>query len=222
MFSNIGTTPGNKNLNRHRYNQYNQALLSGVIEAEFEYSHGKFYRSRLGVLRLSGVEDHIPIIISENLMMANGFEENATGKFVVVEGEFNSFPKIGADGRKHSDFFIFVNAICKPCLDEQGVNQNYIQLEGRICKPTFYRVTPFGREITELIIAVERNYVREDYIPCIAWGQTAWDARFLNVGDTVRLNGRIQSREYLKKISEQALERRTTYEVSIRRLIVIG
>ncbi|MEE0838982.1 MAG: single-stranded DNA-binding protein, partial [Acutalibacteraceae bacterium] len=102
--------------------------------------------------------------------------------------------------------------------DEKNHNPNVLYLNGYICKPPIYRTTPFGREITDLLIAVNRSYNKSDYIPVIAWGRNARYAKTLDVGDNVRVWGRIQSRNYQKRISDEEVITKTAYEVSVNRM----
>jgi single-stranded DNA-binding protein len=104
--------------------------------------------------------------------------------------------------------------------EESQKNPNYIYLNGFLCKPPVYRTTPFGREITDILIAVNRAYNKSDYIPCIAWGRNARFSSGLNVGDNIKIWGRIQSREYQKKISEEESITKTAYEISISKMEV--
>lgn len=209
------------------FGEFNKVFVSGRIEAELEYSHEvwweKFYRTRVRVERLSGTEDLVPIVVSDLLIGQEKMKTSLEGKWVEVAGQFRSYNKLGEDGRKHLDLFLFVRAI-KIYEDEDGLeettNANLIYLDGYLCKPPVFRKTPLGRQITDLLIAVNRPYGKSDYIPCIAWGRGAqWVSEF-EVGNRVKLYGRVQSREYFKKTSpdSDAREYRDAYEISVMRM----
>ena len=209
------------------FGEFNKVFVSGRIEAELEYSHEvwweKFYRTRVRVERLSGTEDLVPIVVSDLLIGQEKMKTSLEGKWVEVAGQFRSYNKLGEDGRKHLDLFLFVRAI-KIYEDEDGLeettNANLIYLDGYLCKPPVFRKTPLGRQITDLLIAVNRPYGKSDYIPCIAWGRGAqWVSEF-EVGNRVKLYGRVQSREYFKKTSpdSDAGEYRDAYEISVMRM----
>ena len=145
------------------------------------------------------------------------------GKWVEVAGQFRSYNKLGEDGRRHLDLFLFVTAI--NIYDdedelEEVTNANLIYLDGYLCKPPVFRKTPLGRQITDLLIAVNRPYGKSDYIPCIAWGRVAQWASEFEVGNRVKLYGRVQSREYFKRFSKdtEAGEYRDAYEISVMRM----
>lgn len=209
------------------FSEFNKVFVSGRIEAEFDYSHEvlweKFYRTRVRVERLSGTEDLVPIVVSDLLIGRERMKTSLEGKWVEVAGQFRSYNKLGEDGRKHLDLFLFVTAI--NIYDdedelEEVTNANLIYLDGYLCKPPVFRKTPFGRQITDLLIAVNRPYGKSDYIPCIAWGRVAQWAGELEVGNRVKLYGRVQSREYFKRFSKdtEAGEYRDAYEISIMRM----
>lgn len=209
------------------FGEFNKVFVSGRIEAELEYSHEvrweKFYRTRVRVERLSGTEDLVPIVVSDLLIGQEKMKTSLEGKWVEVAGQFRSYKKLGEDGRKHLDLFLFVRAI-KIYEDEDGLeettNANLIYLDGYLCKPPVFRKTPLGRQITNLLIEVNRPYGKSDYIPCIAWGRGAqWVSEF-EVGNRVKLYGRVQSREYFKKTSpdSDAGEYRDAYEISVMRM----
>lgn len=210
------------------FSEFNKAWISGIIEEEFEYSHEvwweKFYKTRVRVTRLNGTEDCVPIVVSD-LQMTNILEGSLKGKYVEVGGQFRSYNKLGEDGRKHLSLFLFVTTINVYESEEDfedATNANLIYLDGYICKPPVFRMTPLGRQITDLMVAVNRNYNKSDYIPCIAWGRVAQHARELEVGNRIKLYGRAQSRQYFKRVSPESEEResRTAYEISIMRMKV--
>ena len=153
--------------------EFNKVFVSGRIEAEFDFSHEvlweKFYRTRVRVERLSGTEDLVPIVVSDLLIGRERMKTSLEGKWVEVAGQFRSYNKLGEDGRKHLDLFLFVTAI--NIYDdedelEEVTNANLIYLDGYLCKPPVFRKTPLGRQITDLFIAVNRPYGKSDYIPC--------------------------------------------------------
>lgn len=200
----------------------NKAELAGVILSEPEYSHAvygeTFYLMDIGVARVSGTIDKIRLLISEKLFEK---DDEYTGKTVRVSGEYRSFNKHENDTNRLL-LFLFVNDIEETDhICEDDTKTNSIELEGSICKEPIYRKTPFGREITDLLIAVNRAYGKSDYIPCIAWGRNAKSAARIEVGTRVRVEGRIQSRGYVKRISETEAENRIAYEVSASRIEVI-
>ena len=195
----------------------NKVYLQGVVGEEPEFNHkvrdDEFYGFNLKVARLSGQQDIIPIIIPKNLMLQYNIKQ---GDSIALRGQFRSYNKIEND-RRHLVLSVFVKEICN--IDE-SLNSNVIELEGYICKPVIYRTTPFSREICDILLAVNRNFNKSDYIPCIAWGTNAKIASTLNVPAKIKLIGRIQSREYIKHIdNDAAIITKTAYEVSISKLI---
>lgn len=193
----------------------NLVVLSGKICKKPTYSHEvfgeAFYESSIEVERLSSQIDNIPITISERLMQEVSFER---GESIVIEGQFRSYNKL-VDNHSKLMLTVFVRG-CKESEEEKS--ENYIELSGYVCKPPVFRVTPFNREIADVLIAVNRAYNKSDYIPCIAWGRNARFASHLAVGDKVNLIGRIQSREYQKVLEDGIEETRTAYEISISRI----
>ena len=207
--------------------EFNQVWISGFIEDELEYSYEsfgkKFYKTRVRVARKSGTEDFVPIVVSD-VRVANISESKLKGKYVEICGQFRSDKRMGEDGWKHLYLYLFVTyiSVCEDGKKPEGATDvNLIYLDGYICRPPTFRVTPLGREITDLMVVVHRNYPKTDFIPCIAWGEGAHYASQLEVGDRVKLVGRIQSREYFKKLSPDSEERETriAYEVSADKLV---
>lgn len=195
--------------------QNNKVYILGKVLTKAEFSHevyGEgFYELNVSVSRLSGQKDVLPVTVSERLIEANKLDVGST---ICAIGQFRSYNKI-CDGKSRLMLTVFVREI----FDEQfSKNPNSIALSGYICKPPVYRTTPFNREITDILLAVNRSYNKSDYIPCIAWGRNARFVKNLNVGDKLALSGRIQSREYTKKISETESRVMTAYEVSVCRL----
>ncbi|MDD4211669.1 MAG: single-stranded DNA-binding protein [Clostridia bacterium] len=195
----------------------NKVYLKGVVDSDPVFSHeiyGEgFYEMNLSVARLSDHCDIIPITVSERLLEGDNFKR---GKEVAIRGQFRSYNKVMGD---HSKLMltVFVRELCD--LDENK-NSNIIELTGYICKPPIYRTTPFKREIGDLLLAVNRAYNKSDYLPCIAWGRNARFIKGVQVGEKVSIIGRIQSREYQKKLDENNFENRVAYEVSIGKIMV--
>lgn len=193
----------------------NKVYLCGVIDSEPSFSHeiyGEgFYDTTLKVKRLSMQDDIIPITISERLIN----EQNlSVGKSLALKGQFRSYNKL-VGGKSKLMLTVFVREIVPPELNE---NSNSIELIGYICKEPVYRTTPFKREICDLLLAVNRAYNKSDYLPCIAWGRSARFISQVGVGEKLYISGRIQSREYQKKLENGQTETRTAYEVSISRV----
>ena len=185
-------------------------VLSKAVFSHEVYGEG-FYEMNVSVKRLSGQTDILPITISERLIESKKLE---IGSKICAIGQFRSYNKI-VDGKSRLMLTVFIRELCE---DEYPQNPNNIALYGYICKPPIYRTTPFAREIADLLIAVNRAYNKSDYIPCIAWGRNARFVKNLAVGEKIALTGRIQSREYTKKISETESRVMTAYEVSVSRL----
>ena len=193
----------------------NRVFLSGEIVSEAKFSHevyGEgFYEIFVKVMRLSGQADILPVTVSERLMEGRDF---AVGAPLCARGQFRSYNKLEG-GRSRLMLTVFVRELRAPVPTQ---NPNSIVRSGYICKPPVYRTTPFNREIADLLLAVNRAYNKSDYIPCIAWGRNARFVQNLKVGDRVALSGRIQSREYVKRLSETQSVTMTAYEVSVSKL----
>ena len=197
--------------------QNNKVYLNGEIVTNARFSHeiyGEgFYEMDVLVKRLSGQSDILPITVSERLIEKSNLK---IGSYLSALGQFRSY-NTQVDGKSKLMLTVFVREI----LDvNYSQNPNVIVLTGFICKPPIYRTTPFCREIADLLIAVNRSYNKSDYIPCIAWGRNARFVKNLQVGERVVLSGRIQSREYQKKVSETETKLLTAYEVSISKLAI--
>lgn len=164
--------------------------------------------------RLSGISDIIPITISERLI-ANF--DLSLGKQVVIEGQFRSYNTY-EDSKSRLILTVFVKEIREKGEDEEIKVPNEVQLVGHICRKPIYRKTPFGREIADILVAVNRAYNKSDYIPCITWGRNARFCENMQIGTELRLVGRVQSRPYEKKHEDGTVEQRTAYEVSISSL----
>lgn len=208
-----------KELEEHNYLN-NVVELVGVVKGELEFSHEiyqeKFYKFILKVKRLSETEDELPIIVSEKLIFNEKIQD---GTKLRVNGQFRSY-NTTQNEKNHLELMTFAKEI-EVLADDYDVGArkdfitNKIELHGFLCKKPIFRVTPFGREVTDLLLAVNRANNRSDYIPCIAWGRNARFSGNLAVGDEVKLVGRIQSRAYDKKIDENTTEKRIAYEISI-------
>ena len=207
----------------------NTAYISGVIAEEFCYIHDvygeKFYTSIVDVERKSGVIDKVPIMVLErladvgSLLIGDGdVTDKWVGERVYIYGQFRSFNKHDGN-RNHLILHLFAREFF--CIDDIGHDDNSIELDGFICKEPIYRKTPYGREICDILLAVNRPFGKSDYIPCICWGRNARFASGLEVGTMLKVQGRIQGREYVKKLSEVESEKRTAYEVSIGKLEVV-
>ncbi len=193
----------------------NKVFISGEIISEAEFSHevyGEgFYELSVLVKRLSGQGDILPVTVSERLISDKNLKIGVT---INAFGQFRSYNKL-VDGKSKLMLTVFVREI----LETSPIkNPNSIVLSGYICKLPVYRTTPFNREIADILIAVNRSYNKSDYIPCIAWGRNARFAKNLLVGDKIAISGRIQSREYQKRISDDDIRIMTAYEVSISKL----
>ncbi|MBD8926518.1 single-stranded DNA-binding protein [uncultured Agathobacter sp.] len=196
----------------------NQVSIIGEIVSDFQYSHevyGEgFYMMEVSVRRLSDFVDYIPVMVSERII---DVEADYIGQLVYISGQFRSFNR--HEERKNRlvlSVFARELEILEPDCDEDAGNQ--IFLDGYICKEAIYRKTPLGREIADLLVAVNRSYGKSDYIPCICWGRNARFAAGFEVGTHVQIWGRIQSRDYVKKLSETQVEQRTAYEVSVSKI----
>ena len=196
--------------------QNNKVYLKGEIVTEAKYSHevyGEgFYEMEVMVKRLSGQSDVLPVTISERLIESRQLK---IGSSISALGQFRSYNK-QVDGKSKLMLTVFVRELLD---DDYAKNPNNIVLLGYVCKEPVYRTTPFSREIADILIAVNRAYNKSDYIPCIAWGRNARFVKNLQVGDKIAISGRIQSREYQKKLSDSETKILTAYEVSISKLV---
>lgn len=197
----------------------NKVSIVGEIVSDFVYSHEVFgegfYLVDVSVNRLSNMADVIPLMVSERLLDVT---KDYKGMIIEAAGQFRSYNR--HEGLKNRLVLsIFVREL--QFLEEEVKDQsktNYIELDGYICKPPVYRKTPLGREIADILIAVNRPYGKSDYIPCIAWGRNARFASTFEVGGHIKVWGRVQSREYTKKINEEENEKRIAYEVSVSKI----
>lgn len=194
----------------------NVAELCGVVLSDLKFSHKTygeiFYTFVLGIERRSGYIDEINIMVSERLIFENPPRE---GDFVEIKGQVRTYNEI-IDDKNKLNVVVFAKEIY---LSENfGYNENYIYLEGFLCKAPLKRTSPLGREICDLMLAVNRMYNKSDYIPCIAWGRNAGYAEKLGVGTKLVIEGRMQSREYKKKLEDGTAEMRKAFEVSVVKL----
>lgn len=197
----------------------NQVSIVGEIISGFEYSHevyGEgFYMMEVSVRRLSDFVDYIPVMVSERLIDVTA---DYVGQEVYIGGQFRSFNR---HEEKKNRLILTVFARELEIIEEEEEPANQIFLDGYICKEAIYRKTPLGREIADLLVAVNRSYGKSDYIPCICWGRNARYASGFEVGAHVQIWGRIQSRDYVKKLDETQVEQRTAYEVSVSKIDLI-
>ena len=196
----------------------NQVTIAGEVVSNFSFSHDVFgegfYLMEISVGRLSESNDVIPIMVSERLI---DVKQDYVGMYAVVTGQFRSYNR-HEETKNRLVLSVFAREI--EILEEpsEEVRPNYIFLDGYVCKPPIYRKTPLGREIADVLLAVNRPYGKSDYSPCICWGRNARFAESFEVGEHIQIWGRIQSREYQKKLSETEFERRVAYEVSVSKL----
>lgn len=193
----------------------NSIHLRGHICQPLQFGHElfgeQFFVTTLRVPRLSGAEDFLPVTLSERLLID---EPIAAGSVLCLDGQLRSYNKVvEGSGR------LLITAFAQRLLpEEDDENPNRVQLTGALCKAPSYRTTPFGREIADLMLAVNRSYGKSDYIPCITWGRTARYAANLKIGDKVQLVGRFQSRNYQKQLPDGTVLNKVAYEVSVSRL----
>ena len=196
----------------------NRVSVVGEVASEFTFSHEVFgegfYLTTILVNRLSDQIDEIPLLVSDRLMDVN---RDSRGGIIDATGQFRSFNRHEGN-RNRLVLSVFAREINFPEDYSDSTKTNQIYLDGFLCKAPIYRKTPLGREIADLLIAVNRPYGKSDYIPCIAWGRNARYASSFEVGSRIRVWGRVQSREYTKKISEEEVEKRIAYEVSVSKL----
>lgn len=201
------------------YSDNNSILIGGVVVSEPEFSHEvfeeKFYSFNLETKRLSDYNDVLPVIISERLIDIKSIKN---GLLVKIKGQFRSYNKL-VDNKSKLVLSIFAKEI-EVVEDESVITLNEANFIGYICKNPIYRKTPLGREIADVLVAVNRSYKKSDYIPCILWGRNAKFCETLNVGSRVKLTGRIQSRKYEKKLEDGTVLSKVAYEVSISKFAI--
>ena len=200
----------------------NNVELVGEIFSDFRFSHEvygeRFYLVDVAVKRMSETIDYLPLLISEYLIDVN---TNHIGEIIHVTGQFRSYNRHEElKNRLVLSVFVLEIEFIEEETDEMKSNQ--IILDGYICKDPIYRKTPLGREIADLLVAVNRSYSKSDYIPCICWSRNARHASGLPLGTHLKINGRVQSRDYIKHHSNGEEEERRAYEVSASRIEVIS
>ena len=203
-------------------NVNNEVAVCGIVDSELSFSHEiygeAFHSFALKVMRLSDICDCINVTVSERLIKDMTI---TSGTKLSVTGQFRSYNNYSENGNR-----LLLTVFARDIKEDDGLesdqNPNHIYLNGFLCKPPVYRTTPFGREITDLLIAVNRAYNKSDYIPCIAWGRNARYCSSLAVGDNIKVWGRIQSREYQKRISEDETITKTAYEISVSKMEVVS
>jgi hypothetical protein len=196
----------------------NQVSVAGEVISDFTFSHDVFgegfYVLEVVVSRLSNSYDMIPVMVSERLI---DVKQDYKGKFVEVLGQFRSYNR-HEESKNKLVLSVFAREIKMEEELPESAKPNHIFLDGFVCKPPIYRKTPLGREIADVLLAVNRPYGKSDYIPCICWGRNARFAESFTVGGHVQIWGRIQSREYQKKVTDIDFEKRVAYEVSVSKL----
>lgn len=209
---------GEGNFIMQNYRENNMVTVAGYLDDMPVFNHEvykeKFYICTLRIKRLSEVDDYIKVILSERL-----FTDDVSlceGDFVEINGQFRSYNNYSGEGSR-----LVLTVFAKDVANKEEYeieNPNQIYLDGYVCKEPVYRVTPFGREISDILLAVNRSYNKSDYIPAIAWGRNAKFCRDIEVGKRVKIWGRIQSREYQKRIDEDNVVTKVAYEISIGKM----
>ena len=196
----------------------NQVTIMGEVVSGFTFSHEVFgegfYMVDVDVKRLSNSRDRIPVMVSERLIDVSRDYE---GEYLMICGQFRSYNR-HEEQKNRLVLSVFAREVTFIEEEPDGARTNNILLDGYICKLPVYRKTPLGREIADLLLAVNRPYGKSDYIPCICWGRNARFTSGFEVGGHVQIWGRIQSREYVKKLDDDTTEKRVAYEVSVSKL----
>jgi len=201
--------------------QNNYIAITGKIETDPTFSHevyGEgFYNFHVAVDRLSEAYDVLPVTISERLIDLSSLE---IGEDITINGQIRSYNSFDSEeGRNKLILTVFTkNIVLDESQQEDSENPNEVILNGYICKPPIFRTTPFGREIADILLAVNRSYNKSDYIPCIAWGRNAKFVSNLQVGENIKIHGRMQSRGYQKKLENGEVLEKVAYEVSINKI----
>lgn len=197
---------------------YNKITLKGTVSSEIVFSHKvygeEFVKFEMSIMRTSGAKDIIPVIVSKRIP---GSKELETGDYICVDGQIRTYNRI-VEGKNRLIITVFAKELEFIDDDDYEFDENYVFLEGYVCRKPFYRISPRGREITDLMVAVNRMYGKSDYIPCIAWGRNAKYACMLEVGTKIRAVGRIQSREYRKRLSDTEIYKGIAREISIHKI----
>lgn len=198
----------------------NTAILQGIVASDLQYSHEvfgeKFYTCLLNVKRLSDTSDCIPVMISERFMEDRMLYE---GCYIHIIGRFSSY-NLHQEGKNRLLLYVAAQGIELLENTNEYVFINHMFLDGYICKEPTYRQTPLGRNISDLLIVANRSYGKSDYLPAICWSNNALIAISLEVGAHIQIMGRIQSRKYVKKISEAEIEERMAYEISVSKITI--
>ena len=202
-------------------NNNNLAEVCGIVDDELQFNHEifgeSFYTFTLKIPRLSGTSDKIKVMVSDRLLSDLPLN---VGDFVEISGQFRSY-----NSYENGDNRLILTVFAKDIIlldSESTKNPNSLFLNGYVCKEPVYRTTPFSREITDILLAVNRTYNKSDYIPVIAWGRNARYCKGFHVGDNVRVWGRIQSRDYQKRLSDEEVITKTAYEVSVSKLELVS
>ncbi|MCL2398484.1 MAG: single-stranded DNA-binding protein [Defluviitaleaceae bacterium] len=203
----------------------NHIGVAGRVHSDFEFSHevyGEgFYKFDVEIYRLSSVSDILPVTISERIIDTSSI---SIGAWIYITGQIRSYNSyVEADRRNRLVLTVFARDVellesGQDPLEKSELNPNDVYLNGFICKPPIYRTTPFGREIADILLAVNRSYNKSDYIPCIAWGRNARYAGKLVVGSNIKVWGRMQSRPYQKRFESGEVLEKTAYEVSVSKI----
>ena len=197
----------------------NRITVFGEISSECKFSHDVygegFYNFDLKVRRLSDNFDILPIMISERIIDVDSL---SIGLNMLIFGQIRSYNNFDELLGKNRLILTIFAKDCEIFEIEYNKNPNEIFLNGYICKPPIYRTTPFGREIADLLVAVNRSYNKSDYIPCITWGRNARFSEKLLVGDNIKITGRMQSRNYQKKLDDGNVNERVAYEISVSKI----
>lgn len=191
----------------------NSILLRGTVSEAAVLSHEShgqmYYQLVVSTTRLSGAEDSLRVLAPEAALRVY---HPGAGERVEIEGALRSFNNKSGQGSR-----LVLSALAKSLQPTEEPSVNHVELSGTLCKAPIYRRTPLGREICDLIVAVPRPYGRADYLPIIAWGVCARMCSALPVGDPVFVEGRFQSRKYIKLIGDSSVEK-TAYEISATRI----
>lgn len=202
-------------------NENNTITLRGVVISDIEFSHEvfeeKYYKFFVEIKRLSNINDELPIIVSEKLI---NVDDLSIGDVVYIKGQVRSHNQLIENQKSKLILSVFTKEIEKVGKDED-TSLNDVLFNGYICKAPIYRKTPLGREIADVLIAVNRAYKKSDYIPCILWGRNAKFCESLDVGSKISVSGRMQSRNYSKKLENDEVQNMTAYEVSVSMLKLI-
>lgn len=201
-------------------NENNHAEVAGEIICELEFSHEflgeKFYKTLVRTERLNGFFDDVPTMISERLLEKT---IDYTGSFIEIKGQFRSYNK-RENEKNHLMLILFAREILFLESNDKKESRNVVFLEGTICKEPIYRITPKGREITDVMLAVNGIYNKSSYIPLIVWGRDAMYISRFTVGSKIAIKGRIQNRQY-QKMTDDGMEVKTAYEVSVRQIDIL-